>query len=78
MTLLLEQIHQKKVEFLRRDLKPTVVLVPFKMRHQLLGEAFDTYGIANHEPKNKIGVMGLRVVFSDDVVRLEVLTGLEC
>lgn len=74
---LLEQIYHQRTEFLRRNLTPTTVLVPFELRYQLLGEAFDRYGIAKHEPGNKIGVMGLRVVFSDDVAQLEVLAGLD-
>ena len=74
---LLEQIARQRHEFLRQQLTPTVVLVPFEMRHQLLGEAFDTYGIADHKPNNRIGVMGMRVVFSQDVSRLEVLMGID-
>ena len=74
---LLEQIGRQRYEFLRRNLTPTVVLVPYEVRHQLLGEAFDTYGIVNHKPNDRIGVMGMRVVFSHDIARVEVLMGIE-
>ena len=74
---LLEQIFKQRHEFLRRNLTPTVVLVPSEMRHQLLGEAFDYYGVVNHKPNNSIGVMGMRVVFSHDIHHLEVLMGID-
>ena len=77
MKTLLEQIYRQRHEFLRRDLRPAVVLLPYEMRYQLLGEIADTYGFIDHKPDNRVSVMGMRVVFSHDVNHLEVLAGIE-
>ena len=69
---MLEDIARQRAWFLQRDLRPSRLLCPLSLRHQLLGECAEQYLVDYRNGVDKLNVMGLRVVFSHDVSAVEV------
>ena len=69
---LLEALHQQRRAFLRKGYDvPNIVVVPYHLRHQFIGELVDAYALC--APMDKATtVMGMRVRYSADAARIEV------
>lgn len=70
---LIEQIYKQRIEFLRRQMEPAVIVAPYELRHQLIGEAVDHFGSYNFDSLSNLHILGMAVMFSHDCKRLEVL-----
>lgn len=75
---LLENIHLQRIEFLRRNISaPDLLLVPYRQKHQLLGELVDKYQPVNLSVMN-LHVMEMLVIFTDSIPSAAVALSAEC
>lgn len=74
---LLGEVNSQRVAFLRKGYDaPNRLLVPYSMRHQLLGELVDIYRLSFLNP-SELTVNGMRVRYSHECKRMEVSLCLE-
>jgi hypothetical protein len=61
---LLENIYRQQIEFRRRNIEdPDLLLMPYLLRHQFLGEVLCKYATSSFDPAQELHVMGLRVIY---------------
>lgn len=68
---IIKDIYRQRVAFLRENKQPNRVLVPYDMKFEFLGEVVCSYPGSALGPDN-LHVMGLKVIFTRDVKRVEV------
>ena len=67
---LLEQIAQQRIRFLRKNYPaPNLVVIPYELRHQFMGEVMDFHQVASRE---QLTVMGMAVAYAHNVPRVQV------